>query len=308
MGVFTLNNMPVFYDYLNLYNAEITPSTVHVRNTGLALYFKRYLMQRAVSVFNWDLPEHWEKNYFLYVLYYWGYVAVINTDKFGVIPQQCGLRGYNVMYQPTHAIISNPLLQGIRTPMIGRDCEVIRLMPDWGGCMDVINFYGDMLALTAETTGVNILNSKLSFAAFAEDKQTAETLKKGYDSFASGEPLTVYAKNLRDASGNLRFEFFNQDVGKNYIADKLLTDMNKILDKFDTEIGIPNANTDKRERLIQIEVASNGLDTQSNASMWLEELKKSAGKVNKMFGLNISVDWREDIARYINEGSGSDED
>lgn len=303
-----MNNMPVFYNYLNVYNAEVTPSTVHVRNTGLARYFKRYLMQRAVSVFNWDLPEHWEKNYFLYVLYYCGYVAVINTDKFGVIPQQCGLQGYNVMYQPTHAIISNPLLRGITTPMIGRDCEVFRLMPDWGGCMDVINFYGDMLALTAETAGVNILNSKLSFAAFAEDKQTAETFKKGYDSFASGEPLTVFGKNLWDTSGKLRFEFFNQDVGKNYIADKLLIDMNKILDKFDTEIGIPNANTDKRERLIQIEVTSNGLDTQSNASMWLEELKKSAAKVNKMFGLNITVDWREDIARYIKEGSRSDED
>ena len=303
-----MNNLPIYYDYLNVYNAEITPSTVHVNNTGLARYFKRYLLQRAVSVFNWDLPETWEKNYFLYVLYLWGYVAVINTDKFGVIPQQCGLQGYNVMYQPTNCIISNPLLSGILNPRIGVECEVFRLMPDWGGIMDTVNFYGDMLALTAETASVNILNSKLSFMVLAEDKATAETIKKAYDSFASGEPLTVVAKNLRDASGAERFVFLNQDVGKNYIADRLLSDMNKILDKFDTEIGIPNANTDKRERLIQMEVASNGLDTQSCASMWLEELKKSADKVNRMFGLNITVDWREDIAAYLKEGSGSDED
>ena len=303
-----MNSGPYSYEFINSYNSLVSPSTVHVKNTALAQYFKRYLLDEVFSVFDWTMPETWAENYFLTVLYCIGYISIFETDKFGVIPQHCGLGGYNVFYQPRYCIISNPLFTKSYSPVIGKDCEVLRLQPDWCGIYDLVDYYGDMLALTAETASVNILNSKLSFMVLAEDKATAETIKKAYDSFASGQPLTVVAKNLRDASGAERFVFLNQDVGKNYIADRLLADMNKILDKYDTEIGIPNANTDKRERLIQMEVASNGLDTQSCASMWLEELKKSAGKVNAMFGLNITVDWREDIARYLKEGSESDED
>ena len=62
---------------------------------------------------------------------------------------------------------------------------------------------------------------------------------------------------------------------------------------FDTEIGIPNANTDKRERLITDEVNANNVETYSKCSMWLENLQEACQKVNRMFGLSISVDWRD---------------
>ena len=62
---------------------------------------------------------------------------------------------------------------------------------------------------------------------------------------------------------------------------------------FDTEIGIPNANTDKRERLIQDEVNANNIETYSKCAMWLENLQDACKRVNDMFGLSISVRWRE---------------
>ena len=113
------NGIPASYDYINAANAAVSPSTVHCRNTALSQYFRRYLLQKAMSLYKWKLPEHWSKNYFLYVLYCWGYIAVVNTSKFGVIPQGCTLTGYNVFYQPTNAIITNPLLRGNLEPRIG---------------------------------------------------------------------------------------------------------------------------------------------------------------------------------------------
>jgi hypothetical protein len=90
-------NLPFYYDYKNARNSTINPSTVHVRDTGLQRYFARYLLQKTISVFKWDMPKTWSRNYLLYTLYCWGYVAVINTDKFGVIPQQCTLGGFDVI-------------------------------------------------------------------------------------------------------------------------------------------------------------------------------------------------------------------
>ena len=43
----------ITYDYINLYNASRSPSTVHVKNTRLRNYFRKYLMQKAISVFKW---------------------------------------------------------------------------------------------------------------------------------------------------------------------------------------------------------------------------------------------------------------
>ena len=60
---------PVFYDYNNAVNSLISPSTMHVRDTGLAWYFRRYLLQKAIAVFKWNLPKEWAQNYILYVLY-----------------------------------------------------------------------------------------------------------------------------------------------------------------------------------------------------------------------------------------------
>ena len=61
---------------------------------------------------------------------------------------------------------------------------------------------------------------------------------------------------------------------------------------FDTEIGIPNANTDKRERLVTDEVNANNVETASRCEMWLESIKAGMEKANNMFGLSLDVDWR----------------
>ena len=87
-------NIPAEYDYINYYNAQMDPSTVNIKNTAVNRYFVKYLIQKAISVFEWKLPPLWAKNYFLYSLYCFGFVAVVETDKLGVIPQACGLRGY----------------------------------------------------------------------------------------------------------------------------------------------------------------------------------------------------------------------
>lgn len=289
-------NLPFYYDYKNARNSTVNPSTVHVRDTGLQRYFARYLLQKTLSVFEWDMPKTWPRNYLLYTLYCWGYVAVINTDKFGVIPQQCTLGGFDVFYQPKFATVANPLLRGILNPVIGKQCELLRLQPDYGGVMDIVNFYADMLALSAETASTNLLNSKLAYVFASDGKAGAESFKKVYDQIASGEPAAYIDKNLYRDDGTPTWIFFNQNLKETYIAGDILNDMRLWEMKFDNEIGIPTTNTTKKERLITDEANSAIEESRTKAQLWLDELQESCKKINNMFGIRLWVDWRKNNA------------
>ena len=295
--------VPETYDYINMYNSGFSPSSIHVKNTSLQNFFRNYLFQKAISVFKWNLPETWNRDYFLYVLYAWGYIGVVETDKYGVICQAGVPYGYDIYYQPTNLIITNPLLKNALQPRIDVDCTVFKLQPNWRGITDLVNYYSDMLALCAETAGVNLFNSHLSYVFPAKDKASAESYKKLYDRVAGGEPAVVVDKSLFTEEGEQTWQPFQQNIGQNYIVSDILSDMRKIEAMFDTDIGIPNANTDKRERLVTDEVNANNIETATKCELWLESLKDSAKKTNRMFGTDITVDWRHKPT----EGRGNDE-
>ena len=282
---------PVFYDYANAAISLVSPSMMHT-NSSLKWYFTRYLLQKAMAVFKWKMPETWAQNYILYTLYCWGYFAVVNTNKFGVIGQACSLSGYDVFYQPTTATIANPLLKGITQPKIDVQCTLVRLQPDYGSIMDKINFYADILALSAETVGTNLFNSKLAYVFAAQSKRDAETFNKLFDRIASGEPAAVIAKDLFNEDGSPNWMMFNQDLKNSYIVSEIMDDMRKWECKFCSDLGIPNNDNEKKERLITAEVESNDVEVKLWADLALEELKKSCEKTRKMFGIELDVDWR----------------
>lgn len=284
---------PYLYDHINAVTASVNPSTVHVKNTSLCRYFERYLLQKAISVFDWNIPETWDKSYFLYVLYCWGFISVVKTDKYGVIPQACSLRGYDIFYRPTNAVISNPLLRGILEPRINKECTLFKLQPDFCGIMDIVSFYAEMLAMCAEGAATNVYNSKLGYIFACKDKTTAQSFKKMYDKITSGDPAAFADKNLFNDDGSPAWMTFAQNLKENYIAGAILDDMRKWEYKFDTEIGIPNSNTEKKERMIVDEVNSNNVEVRTRCDLWLEELKKACTLTNNMFGTELSVKWRE---------------
>lgn len=284
------------YDFINRYNAHIKPSTVHSQENATAWYFRRYLIQKIISVFEFDgIPEEWSVDYFLYSLFVFGFVAVVRTDKFGVIPQgglNTSLYGYDVFYRPTNVNISNPLLSGILSPRIGVECEIIKMQPDYGSSWDIVSYYADLLALATESLAVNITNSKLAYVFACSDKTVAESFKKMFDSINEGNPAVFADKKLFDDNGNPLWTTFQNNLKQNYVAGDMLDDMLKIDARFCTEIGIPNVNLAKQSGVTDNEVESNNIDTKSKATLWLETIQEGLDKVNDMFGLDMSVKFR----------------
>ena len=294
-----------YYQLNNIFNSETVPGAVHLQNNFTAGFYRRYLFEKVISVYKWNLPKWWNKDYFLYVLYSMGYIGIINTDKYGIIPQFGTISGYNVFYAPSNFLVSNPLLP-TKSYKIGEETELIKLQGNYGGIVDLVNFYAGKLALVAESIDANLINRKAAAVFFAKNKGAADSLKKMYDQIASGNPAVVVDKELLDETGKPNWIFFQNNLKQNYIVSDLLADMRKLENQFCTDVGLPNTNTEKKERLTDDEVNSNNVETQSRAELWLERLKEGCEAVNAMFpGIDISVDWRikPDESNNVNSGA-----
>lgn len=297
-------NIPMSYDYENIINSRRNPSAYHVTNNILFNYFERRLLKKAISsiVFE-NIPDNWDLNFFQYILFICGYVAVIETDKFGVIPQDGFLGGFNVQYQPTFITIANPKLKGIKRPVIHEECEIIKLQPDYRGVLDLVDLYASKLALASESADMNLWASKLAYVFFTDKKAGANAFKKLFDKIMNGEVAVVQDSSLLRDDGTPAWETFTQNLSQNYIVDRILDDMRKLENQFSTEIGIPNIS-DKKERLVVDEANKKDLETQINIDLWLDNINESLERVNKMFNLNIKAKKR--FSNYETEGGNLD--
>lgn len=285
---------PYSYGVINLYDSKFVPSTVHVHDTAVAWYFRRYLWQKAISVFKWKLPKSWSRDYFLYTLYGAGYICIADIPGFGVIPQWATITGYNVFYQPKSALITNPAIKaGSQRRDIDKDCVLIKLEPDYRGIGDMVEYYVNKLSLSSEAIDMDLINSKLAYVLVSKNKAMAESLKKLFDRIMQGEPAVAIDKELLDENGDPTWSSFANDLKSNYIVSDLLGDMQELFEQFSIEVGLPRSNLDGRDRVSSFDVTANTIDTRSRAALWLDSLEEGCEKANAMFpGIDISVEWR----------------
>lgn len=289
-----MSDLPYMYGYENIIYSSFTPSSTHPATNATSQYFRRYLLQKAMSVYKWVIPETWDLNYFLYTIYCVGYSGIFRSPKYGVINQYVGLKGYNIFYQPRQFIAANPYFDEQIERDVGRDGVIIKLQSNYLGVIDKIAYYADKLAALSETIDTNLTNSKLAYVFVAGNKAGAESFKKLFDRIQQGEPAVVIDKNLMTETGDKAWYEFANNLGANYLVTDLLADYRQIENQFCTDFGLPNANTQKRERLITDEVNANNTETYSLAAMWLDNLKEGCKQARDMFGIDLDVDWRQD--------------
>lgn len=295
-GVIMNTGLPYYYTDLNVIGSSMIPSTLHANNTVLTQFFARYLLMEIFSIFKFKLLPNWAKNYFLYTLFGFGYLAVVQTRQFGVICQQAGLRGYDVYYQPTNAIIVNPCLTGILEPRIGQQCTIVKIKDDYGGIMDLVNYYANEMAIASEVYEVNMWNSRLAYMFAAKNKAGAEGLKKAFDQIMTGNTAVFYDDKLKIDRGSGQREepwtAFANNLKNNFIAPELLDVLRRLKELFCTDMGIGSVRSDKKERMITAEAESTQRETESKVEVMLENIKEGFEQANRMFGIDLSVELR----------------
>lgn len=295
---------PFYSDVINIRDSRKVPGTIHSVDTYLGRYFRRYLMQKVCSVFDINgMPDKWKEQhvdeYVKYCLFGWGSVAVFNTNKFGVIPQACGYYGYNVFYRPTHAVVSNPLFDKTYRLKINEECAVIRLSPDWCGIADLIGHYADLMALVASAIVSNLYNARLAYVFTADNQAMGESFKKMFDKICEGNPAVFADRKLFGEDGSPRWAAFQQNLKQVYLVDVLQAAEQAVEVDFYAQIGVPNVNFEKKERLLVSEISSNRFATQCLASLWLRTLNATSEKANELFGLDLKFDYTAELKEQL---------
>lgn len=297
-------DLPSYYEGLGGYDiyTGTRASSGLVENDLTTRYCMRSLYQRVYAGFIPENPKSWNKRYYKNVLLNLGYIGIIKTPVYGIIPQIAQPSGELGLYlQPTKLIVSQPLVQFEGT--IGEDCELIMLTPDWQGINDIVEFYAKRLSIAFTSLDVALINARAAIMAVGKNKSATETIKAMYEKLTAGEPLLIADEQLKDESLDGKSEpiwTFSLDVKQNYIATDILADIKTILEDFDREIGIA-AIGEKKERMITDEVTQLTADACARSETWFDCLSDSYDKVNELFPelkLSFSMTYGGEVHTY----------
>lgn len=151
---------------------------------------------------------------------------------------------------------------------------------------DIVDYYTSKLADIELTKDLHRNAHKMPLV-FECTEDTVLTAKNIFKKINSNEP--VIFKNRTRGEGEVGVNVLNANVA--YINDKLEDDYHNYEARILTALGLDNYVEDKKERVQSAEVESQQEYIISSFRASLNERKKACEAINKMFGLNLSVDY-----------------
>ena len=304
---------PLNYQQINIGAGSYNPSMVKSYNNQTFAFWERALFQRAQSVLDFELPSEWDgkvKDFFLYCLFKYGFLIISENDEFGRFFQPGTLSGYDFYYQPTKAIIANPLLS--KELKIGTDCQLLKLTPDYMGAWDIIWYFSEKLSVLDNAINMSLINNKFAFFLGARNKTASGALKKMLDLVNKGEPAVVYdMKLLNDPTDKeMPFQQWQRDNLKNsYLTTDQLMDFQTLLNNFDAEVGIPSIPYQKKERMVTDEATMRGYDAKARSLTWFNTLTSSIEEIKQLYpditlSVKLHYDETEGTAQDIDTKGG----
>lgn len=278
------------------------PKKVEGLNNISYFYYREVLLTKFYSVIRpVNFPIYWDIDYVYDCLFNEGYLCITDT-KADVLPLKCGIGGVNLFNKPTTCFIANPIL-GTFNRTIDDNCVLLyfwNLYGEYRNINNLITRYATKLANIDGSIDISLINSRVAHVFEADSEGMKRTIEKIYDDVSSGQPAIVMKKGQKSTFNEKTMQRDFLNVKNTFIGNDLMTMKRSIMNEFLTEIGIQNANTDKRERLNGDEVNSNNQETDALIDVWLETLNKCCDKVNDMFNLDIHFKLNEKYKRISN--------
>lgn len=282
-----INANDVAYDDLRRMFLRESPKDVNAQFSWANGYYWQWGLKKILSRFEIEnIPDTWDINYFWSHLFLDGSIAILDTEL-GIIPLKCGYTGINVWERPTDIVIANPII-GSFTRKIGEGGALIHLQYDYQGVSPILERFSALLAMCDSAISVNLMNSKVTFVVFVDDQAQAKTMEKMYDDISAGRPAVFVRKNQVNSES-----FIFNNVRQTFIADDVMLVRRKIVNDFLSDIGINNANLDKRERLNEQEVNANNEEVRFNVLNWLDTIQEGLDTANRLYNLGLKVKLRE---------------
>lgn len=267
-----------------------------LNNRTYLQYYNR-LLELAINMYEWkNLPETVDERFLELTLFSDGMAVFFRDDILGDLCLQCMIGGnldvYRIPIERT-AYATN----GYQMRLNNTNSVIIFNNYTHTNSMLDIEMFARRLYEIDRTIDVNVKAQKTPVLIRATENQRL-TLKNLYMQYDGNEPFIFGDKNL-DMDG---VKALKTDAP--YVADKLNILKRQIWNEALTYLGIENSNTEKKERLVSDEVTTNLGGVEAQRFCRLNARRQAAKQINKMFGLNIQVDFRQDKQTTDNEEKG----
>lgn len=262
-----------------------------MNNATYIQYFNR-LVELSVSMFEWQgLPETVDPRYLELHLFQNGSMVYFRDEVMGDLCLDCIANGqFDVYGNPISRRAYSSYNQYQKTLNESDSVIIWNNYLRQPSVLDVKMFAKRLYNLD-RIIDVNANAQKTPVLVQGTEKQRL-TLVNLYKEFDGNAPFIFGDKNLD--LNSLRAISTNAP----YVADKLYQLKTQIWNEALTYLGISNLNIQKKERMITDEVQRNQGGTIASRYSRLEARREAVDKINRMFGTDISVDYREDFADY----------
>lgn len=273
---------------VNYFN--IQPSDVKGRANEGVEYYRRVFYNKAYAAFVFHLPPHWDLNWFRFWLFHYGSICGVYTNRYGWVCQPYSIKRFDYNYQPSVTLTYNPYISEKEIiGKIGVNAEIIRIFDDFFGIDDIVTRYAVMLAQVDRSININMMNSNVAYVFEADSKKQGDEIREAYGKATEGEPLVVINKNVMKDKTLVPLL---PNLKNNYLVLDLLEARRGLINAFLTEIGIKNVSVQKKERLTKAEGNDNNEETKALIEVMKENIAICFKKLNKISGLNLSVNLR----------------
>lgn len=255
-------------------------------NLNYSMYEQR-LTELALSCFEWvNLPETIDPTFLELTLFNNGSVVFFKDEILGYLALPVTNAGLlNIYKLPTKrmAYASN----GYHMELTEKDSVIIfnnKLKTN--SVLDVEMFSKRLWNYDRIIdTNINAQKTPILIGCDENERLTMENIYMQYD---GNEPV-IFGRN--DLKSNNPLTVLKTDAP--FVADKIYDMKTKLWNEALTYLGISNTQVSKKERLIRDEVQRDLGGVFANRFSRLDTRKKACEEINRMFNLNIDVQWRE---------------
>ena len=272
-------------------------------NEWSALYYLNRLTELGMSMFEWvNLPKEIDWRYLEYILFYNGQILFFKDEAIDTYAvAKCALYGKRNFYRVPDermAYADN----GYHKKYTKDNSVVIFNNMLRQPTFPAMNFYAKKLWEIDRIIDINVKAQKTPILILA-DEDDRLTMKNVYMQYDGNQPF-IFGQKKSNIDDNV--QVLKTDAP--YLADKLMQLKNQIWNEALTYIGISNTNIEKKERLIasEIEGAMGGVIASRQSR--LEMRREACDQINRMFGLNIEVNYRSDQKEMLDDVNGGEED
>lgn len=256
-------------------------------NNATAIQYYNRLTELSISMFEWkNLPDTVDPRFLELTLFTDGQAVFFRDEVMGYLALQNALGGeFDVYRIPKNRRAF--AVNGYQKQLDESDSVIIYNNYLHTNSMLDVRMFANRLYNLDRAIDVNANAQKTPILLLCDESERL-SLENLYAQYDGNKPVI---KGTRALNPN---DITCINTGAPFVADKLYQLKTQIWNEALTYLGISNLNIQKKERLVSDEVTRNLGGTMASRYSRLEARKDACRQINKLFGLDLDVEYRED--------------